>query len=154
MLTTRERVRDDRELRELEELWTAPAALEPLSARPSLLDRLPFVPGWLVAGGWAVFFLVVIGFEPAPEPQMAIPLWADLVFGSMLVLLFTAAFAGRELPRLGFGAATVAGALGMAIAVACQTSGHHMGNWWLFELAATGALFGAAATGLVDRLRR
>ena len=107
MLTTRERVRDDRELRELEELWTAPAALEPLPARSSLLDRLPFVPGWLVAGGWAIFFLVVIGFEPAPEPHMAIPLWADLVFGSMLVLLFTAAFAGRELPRLEIGRAHV-----------------------------------------------
>ena len=154
MLTTRERVRDDRELRELEALWTAPAALEPLRVRPSLLDRLPIVPGWLLAGGWAVFFLVVIGFEPASEPQMAIPLWADLVFASMLTLLFTAAFAGRQLPRLGFGAATVAGALGIAIAVACQASGHHLGNWWLFELGATGALFGAAGTGLVDRLRR
>jgi hypothetical protein len=154
MLTTRERVRDNRELRELEELWAAPAALEPLPARASLLDRLPLLPGWLVAAGWAAFFVVVIGFEPAPEPQMAIPLWADLVFASLLGLLLTAAFAGRELPRLGFGAATVAGALGMVIAVACQTSGHHMGNWWLFELGATGALFGAAATGLLARLRR
>jgi hypothetical protein len=154
MLTTRERVREDRQLRELESLWEAPAALEPLRVRASLLDRVPLVPGWLIAGGWAVFFLVVIGFEPAPEPHMAIPLWADLVFGSLLVLLLTAAFAGRELPRIGFGAATVAGALGIAIAVACQTSGHHIGNWWLFELGATGALFGAATTGLVDRLRR
>jgi len=154
MLTTRERVREDQDLLELEQLWEAPAALEPLSARPSLLDRIPFVPWWLVAGGWALFFLVAFALQPAPTPGMSSPLWADIASAALLLLLVGGAMIGTGLSRIGWSSAVGAGALGIALAVECHASAHHLGNWWLFELGATAALTGAAATGLLDRLRR
>lgn len=154
MLATREHVRADRELRELEELWEAPAALEPPPARASLLDRIPHVPWWVVAGGWVLFFLVAFTFEPAPEPGMATPVWAGVAAATMLLLLFGGATIGRAFSPGGFACAAVAGALGIALAVECHASAHHLGSWWLVELGATCALMGAALTGLVGRLRR
>jgi hypothetical protein len=154
MLTTRERVRDDRELRELEALWQAPSALEPLRVRPSLLDRLPPVRGDWLLYGWVAFFFIAIAFQPAPAHDVASPLWADLVFAGMMIGLLGAIPLGTFSGTAGFTAATAGGAFGIAVAVACSSTGHHLGNWWLFELGATAALTGAAATGLADRLRR
>ena len=57
-------------------------------------------------------------------------------------------------PAPGFAAATLAGPLGIALAVNCRASEHHLGNWWLVELAAAVALTGLAAVGLAQRLRR
>ena len=152
MLTTRDRTRDD-ELQALEELWNAPAALEPLSARPSPIDRLPVVAGRLLASGWIAFFIVLLVATPTPEPGMPTALWADVASAAMLLLLLAAPLLAEMRSGLGFGAATFAGSLGMALAVECHASAHHLGNWWLFELGATAALTGAAALGLVSRLR-
>jgi hypothetical protein len=154
MLTTRDRVREDRQLRELERLWEAPAALEPLRVRASLLDRVPFVPWWFVAGGWVTFFLVSLMLQPSPAPDMAAPLWADVASASLLLLLAGGAMLGREWARVGWTSAVAAGCIGLALAVECHASAHHLGNWWLFELGAAGVLTGAAGAGLVDRLRR
>jgi hypothetical protein len=153
VLATRDRIRDE-ELEKLEALWDAPAALEPLPARAKLLDRLPLVPGWLVAGGWIAFFLVLLVATPAPEPGIPTALWADVASAAMFLLLLGAPLLAEMGSRLGFGAATFAGGLGIALAVECHASAHHLGNWWLFELGATAALAGAAALGLVSRLRR
>jgi hypothetical protein len=154
MLTTRERVRDDSELRELEALWTAPAALEPFSPVLRVLDRLPFVRGDWLLYGWVAFFFLVIAFQPTPAHGVATPLWAHLVFAGMMVGLLAAIPLAIFSGAAGFASATVGGAFGIAVAVACSSTGHHLGNSWLVELGATVALTGAAATGLVDRLRR
>ena len=143
------------EIRELEELWRRPAAPEALAPRPYLRapHRRARLPGILVVGGWIAFFLTVLAFEPTPNPQAVIPLWTNLVFAGMAVSLLAAALLGPLLPRLGFSAAVVGGCCGMAISVACHTTGHHPGAWWIGELVATTALTALAAGGLVERLR-
>jgi hypothetical protein len=153
MPTTKDRVDH---ISELEELWAAPAVPEPVvQPRPPARRRsLPDVGGALVAAGWVAFFLGVLTFEPAPDPQATNPLWGDLVFAGLALALLAGASLGSRLPRLGFAAATVAGALGMVIAVACRTTGHHSSGWWLAELTATAALTALAAAGFASRLRR
>lgn len=148
--TTRDRVD---EIRALEELWAAPAAVEPPVAAPRRLT-LPDVPGNLVAGGWVTFFTLVLLFEPAAEPGAAIPAWAVGVFLLQVALLLGAAGIGPLLAPAGFAAAALAGPLGMLLAVECRAAEHHLGNWWLVELGATAALTGIAAVGLAQRLRR
>ena len=145
--TTRDRTDD---LRALEELWAAPAFGE-AKAPPG---RLPLVPGALVAGGWLAFFVVVSAFQPAPEPGMTWPVWATAVSVVQLLLLMGAAAIGPLFGKVGFGLATIAGPLGIALAVNCRAAEHHLGNWWLAELGATLALAGLAAVGLGQRLRR
>jgi hypothetical protein len=151
MLGTRDRVH---EIRELEELWAAPAAREPGAApRAPRTIRLPQVPGGLVAVGWVAFVVGVMILEPAPDPHATTPLWGHLVVAGWMLGLLAAAFTGPLFARFGFAAATVAGVLGMAISVACRTTGHHPGSWWLVELGATAALTTLAAVGLGGRLR-
>jgi hypothetical protein len=152
MLGTKDRVD---EIRELEELWAAPEAPEPAAAvRASRTRGLPQVPGGLMAAGWVVFVVGVMLFEPAPDPHAATPLWGHLLVAGWALVLLAAAAAGPALPRLGFAAATVAGALGMVISVACRTTGHHTSSWWLVELGMTAALTALAVAGLAGRLRR
>jgi hypothetical protein len=145
--TTRDRTDD---LHVLEELWAAPAFGEP-KAPPR---RLPLVPGGLVAGGWLAFYLAVSAFQPAPEPGMTWPLWATAVSVAQMLLLLGAAAIGPLFARAGFALATLAGPLGIVLAVNCRAAEHHLGNWWLAELGAALALAGLAAVGLAQRLRR
>jgi hypothetical protein len=152
MLTTRDRTD---ELRELEELWEAPAAPEPARAHPGWPQaRPPRIAGAYLAWAWAVFLFAAVALAPPSEPHATTPLWADAVAGSMFLLLAGAALAGRLFGRVGFAAATMAGGLGIATAVACRATEHHLGNWWLVELGAMAVLTGVAAAGLAERLRR
>src|SRR5262245_47601806 len=128
--TTRDRID---ELQALEELWETPA----LGERQAPARRLPLVPGALVAGGWAAFFFIALTFQPPPEPGMTWPVWATTVSVVQLVLLLGAAAVGPLFSRIGFAAAALAGPLGIVLAVNCRAAEHHMGNWWLLELAAT-----------------
>ena len=142
------------EIRALEELWAAPTVGEPRAAAGGRRWSLPSVPGHLVAAGWVAFFTLALLFEPAAEPGAAIPAWAIAVFLVELALLLAAAGIGPLFAQAGFAAATLAGPLGIMLAVECRASAHHLGNWWLAELGATAALTGLAALGLVQRLRR
>jgi hypothetical protein len=144
--TTRDRTD---ELQALEELWAAPA----LGEKPVRRAWLPWVPGALLAGAWLVFYAVVLAFEPRPEPGMTSPVWATTLSAVMLLLLVAAVSVGPVFSKLGFGFATLAGPLGIVLAVNCRASGHHLGSWWLVELGATLALTGLAAVGLSQRLR-
>jgi hypothetical protein len=145
--TTRDR---PDELRGLEELWAAPAYGEAHS-RPY---RLPLVPGALVAGGWLTFFVVAIAFQPQPEPGMTWPAWVTALSVVQITALLGAAAVGPLFPKLGFAAASFAGPIGIVFAVNCRAAEHHLGNWWLVELAAAVALTGLAVAGLAQRLRR
>ena len=149
MLRTRE---GSEQIRELEELWAAPAAPERVPPRRRL--TMPRVEGWHLIAGWLGFFAMLLVFAPMPAENMATPLWGELLIAANLIALLAAAFLGVAFGRLGFGTATVAGCLGMAVAVACTTTGHHSGNWWLAELGFTAALTGVAAAGFGQRLRR
>lgn len=145
--TTRDRTD---ELRNLEELWAAPAFGE----QPVRRARIPRVPGALLAGGWLTLYVVLVAFAPDPEPGMTWPLWATTVSLVMLFALLGAAAIGPAFAKIGFGLAALAGPLGVVLAVNCRASEHHLGNWWLAELGAAVALTGLAAIGLAQRLRR
>ena len=147
--TTRDRVD---EIRALEELWAAPAFGEAPAARVKRRG-LPSVPGQLVAVGWVAFFTLALLFEPAAEPGASVPSWAVAVFVLEVTLLLAAAGIGPLFAQAGFAAATLAGPLGMLVAVECRAAAHHLGNWWIAELGATAALTGLAAFGLAQRLR-
>jgi hypothetical protein len=145
--TTRERTD---ELRALEELWAAPA----LGEQPVRRARLPRVPGTLLAGAWLLFYFAVLPFEPEPAPGMSNPAWGTALIVTMIVTLGMAAGLGALFARTGFALAAAGGVLLSAIAVACTATDHHMGSWWLAELAAAAVLTGLAVTGLIQRLRR
>jgi hypothetical protein len=134
----------------LEELWAAPAYREPETGR----RRLPLVPGALVAGGWLTFYVVVLAFQPAPEPGMTSPAWATALSTVVFMLLLGTAAIGPAYSKLGFAGAALAGPHGIVLAVNCRAAAHHLGNWWLVELAAATALTALAAVGLAQRLRR
>ena len=85
-LTTRDR-KD--ELQALEELWTAPAFGEPGALPATGRRRLPRIPGVLLAGGWFAFFAIALTFEPTPDHELAIPVWATTVSVVMLLLIAT-----------------------------------------------------------------
>jgi hypothetical protein len=150
------------EVEELEALWVAspsdsdeaPATAERISRLRTLLSASSRINGGWIALGWLIFILGVMIFEPSPSPDATIPLWGTLALAGNFVALVAAGLAGPASPRLGFGAATLAGAFGVAISIGCRTTGHHPGSWWLVELGATVALTGLAAAGLARRLRR
>jgi hypothetical protein len=163
-MLTNERTVD---VEELEALWEAspsdpdeaPAATGPAAtgrgSRPRALLSAPSrISGGWIALAWLLFILGMMIFEPSPSPEATIPLWGTLVLAGNLLALVAAALIGPASPRLGFGAATLAGALGVAISIGCRTTAHHPGSWWLVELGATAALTGLAAAGLMGRLGR
>ena len=147
--TTRDR---SDEIQALEELWAAPAAAEP-QPKPERLRAFPLVPGAVLAGAWLAFWFVMVPYEPEPAAGMTNPLWGDIVAWSLLVAVLAAAALGPVLPKAGFALAGIGGLLLVVIAVGCRMTTHHMGNWWLAELAAAVVLTGLAAMGLRDRLR-
>jgi hypothetical protein len=149
--TTRERTD---ELRELEDLWTAPSFGEPGALPAAGRRRLPRIPGVLLAGSWLAFWAIALAFQPEPEHGMTTPVWATAVSTVLLLMLLGAAAIGPAFSKIGFGLAALAGPLGIVLAVNCRAAAHHLGNWWLVELAAATALTALAAVGLAQRLRR
>jgi hypothetical protein len=147
--TTRDRID---EIQALEELWAAPAAAEP-QPKPEQRRAFPLVPGAVLAGAWLAFWFVMVPYEPEPAAGMTNPLWGDIVAWSLLVAVLAAAALGPVLPKAGFALAGIGGLLLVVIAVGCRMTTHHMGNWWLAELAAALVLTGLAAVGLRERLR-
>jgi hypothetical protein len=145
--TTRDRID---EIQALEELWAAPAAVEP---KPVRRRTLPLVPGGLVAGCWIAFILAVELFAPAPAPGMEWAAWAIAVQLVMYGVLFLSAAVGGSSGGAGFGGAVLAGLLLVPLAVNCRAAEHHLGNWWLAELGVAIGLTALAAVGLRQRLR-
>jgi hypothetical protein len=150
-IRTEERDQDDSELRMLEELWAAPVATErePQAGRTSawLRDRL----GWILAGGWLAF-VVSLFLVPAPDPELVVPLWAEALVAAFFLTLGTAGImAALRTGRSAYAAATVAGLVGLGVSAACGATEHHPSAWWIYELAATGALTALAVTGLARR---
>ncbi len=148
--TTRDRID---EIQALEELWAAPAAAEPKPAHERR-RAFPLVPGAVLAGAWFAFWFIMLPYEPEPAAGMANPLWGDIVAWSLLVSVLAAGALGPVLPKMGFALAGLGGLLLTVVAVGCRLTTHHMGNWWLAELAAALVLTGLAAVGLRERLRR
>jgi hypothetical protein len=151
-IRTEEDARDDAELLMLEELWAAPVVAEPRERRPNRISAwLSGRLGWVLAGAWLAF-IVSIFFAPAPDPNLVVPLWAEaLVAGFFLTLGTAGIMAALRTGRSAYGAAAVAGLVGLGVSAACGATEHHPGGWWIYELAATGALTALALTGLLRR---
>jgi peptidoglycan/LPS O-acetylase OafA/YrhL len=147
-------VRDEAaEIERLQALWELPVPeLEQPVRKPgvarTLLARVDERLGSVVAIGWLVFVASVF-FEPAPQPGTETPVWAQgLIAGFFLALGTAGILALAKGGRLAFGAAFVAGLLGLGLAVGCMATDHHPGGWWAWELAATGVLTVLAVAGL------
>lgn len=112
---------------------------------PALRDTL--VVSWLAIS-------VSVFFEPAPNPNVAVPWWSYVLFYSFVGILGTAAFQGvRGRWRPALGCATGAGAIGLLIAYECAATSHHARGWWIYELSAFAYLTVISAVSLVVRAR-
>jgi peptidoglycan/LPS O-acetylase OafA/YrhL len=125
-------------VRELEELWLAPAV------EPARHARRDDVYPWLrraVVAGWAIFLVAVIALAPAGDPSAAVPIWAELTLTAFWGSLVCAAMLGW-LGRGGAALATsaAAGAFGVVVGYACRATEHHTGGWWLVEAGACAGL--------------
>jgi hypothetical protein len=149
VIETQTKPRDDRELAELEALWTTPAA-QPDVPRRRNLDRFRRPLGF----AWGVVLLSLF-LAPAPEQEVATPWYAWVLLGAftLAVIGMFAVFAAGGIGQ-SFGASLVAGALGLAIGVGCLTTEHHAGGWAAYEIGAFSALTLAGALGLRSATKR
>ena len=139
--------RDAEEIQRLEELWRASPSEAPATPAPTRTRQRPWL-GALLTLGW-LGFLVSVFFEPAPDHPNT-PLWGEYLILSFWLTLLGAAILGiARTGRRAYAAATIAGVLGIGLAVACRATEHHLGGWWLYELGATGALTALGAAGLL-----
>ena len=140
-------------LDELEALWALPEQEPERRGRRWRLSSAEEVgPS---AGRYALIWIatiVVVGsLEPAPAAGAQPPgYWyaASAIFwtalgGGLLSLL------GRR--RLAVGCFAAMGFAGIALGIACRTSGHHAGSFWLVETLVFGLLGVACAARLVTR---
>jgi hypothetical protein len=141
----------DAQLRMLEELWAAPVATEPGAQRNRAFSWVGDRLGWILAGGWLAF-VVSLFLAPAPDPALVVPLWAEALVAAFFLTLGTAGImAALRTGRSAYAAATLAGLVGLGVSAACGATDHHPSGWWIYELAATGALTAVAATGFARR---
>src|SRR4051794_39199133 len=117
---------------------------------PAVVARLPR----LVLLAWAVFVFAVIAFEPAPNADAVVPLWANVTIAAFwLTLLGGAGLAWLGLVPAALRASAFAGSLGILLGYSCHASAHHLGAWWLVETGACAAIGLASAVALVARRR-
>jgi hypothetical protein len=129
----------ERPVEPVERAWTCAAFW------PALRDTL--VVSWLAIS-------VSVFFEPAPNPNVAVPWWSWALFYAFVAVLVSAAVLGaRGRWRPGLGCATAAGAIGLVIAYECAATSHHARGWWIYELAAFAYLTVLSAGSLVVRAR-
>jgi hypothetical protein len=141
------RARPTTDLQELEALWDLPARRP--RRDPEFADRLSRRISRVLAWTWPALLVALAVFEPAPAPNVQIPLWAEIV-GDVFLLALLAGIISRFAagPRLALGFFAATGGMGMALGIACRTSGHHTGSWWALETAVFSALTLAALAGL------
>lgn len=132
-----ERRIDDPELRQLEELWNAPARAP---RHPAARRRWR----WALLAAWVATMASIFIMESLwlPASEEAVPMWAQLLaigFSTALMLTLAGLFTGRP---WGFGTSGAAALLGLGIAAACSLSEHHPAALWGFEFAMFAGLAG------------
>ena len=89
---------------------------------------------------WAII-IVSTFFEPAPDPNAAVPLWANVLGFLFLTGMFTTVWGLAGNHKWGLKASLAAATLGLGMAVACGITDHHPAFWWGYEtVAMTGLL--------------
>jgi hypothetical protein len=140
-------------LDELESLWALP---ERTPAKPKRRWRLAAesdvaAAARLYAFVWVGTIVLVGALEPAPAAGVQPPgYWyaASAVFWSALGAGLLSLLGPR---RIALGCFAAMGFAGIALGVACRTSGHHGGSFWLVETLVFGLLGVACAARLVAR---
>ena len=142
------RTRHATDLQELEALWKLPAKRKPRVTPEAARAATKSIAKWL-AIAWPVLLIALIAFEPAPAPQVQVPLWGEIVTNALLLTVLAGIIARFATgPRLPLGLFSAAGAMGIAVGIGCRSSGHHTGSWWAVETALFSALALAAFAGL------
>jgi hypothetical protein len=140
-------------LDELEALWALPERRAKARRRRWRLAAESDVAAAarLYAFVWIGTIVLVGALEPAPAPGVQPPgYWyaATAVFWSALGAGLLSLLGPR---RLALGCFATMGFAGIALGVACRTSGHHAGSFWLVETLVFGLLGVACAARLVAR---
>lgn len=112
------------------------------------------VPGrWPLAMclSWIAVYAMAVVLEPrAADPAAPEPLWAVLLFMTLVGVLGAAGVGLVRRQRLGLIASIGAAGLALGAAVMCPLSGHHTstGAWWFLQMGGFASLMGAGLVGL------
>lgn len=100
---------------------------------------------------WVAVYTMAIVLEPRPaEPQASEPLWAALLFMTLIGALAATCIGLGRRQRLGLVAAVGAAGLALAASVMCPVSGHHQttGAWWYLQMGGFASLMALGLAGL------
>lgn len=115
--------------------------------RPRATDRIPADVSFALGSAWFVCFTIGTALEPEtshPLPVIGVVLGVALLTG---ILVMAVGLAARR--RWGLTASLVSAGLLVASSVACPTTGHHhLGLWWLGQMAVSLALVAATVVAL------
>jgi hypothetical protein len=140
---------------ELEAAWALPSVAERKPSRLRALDRRirPRL-GRSVVVAWILFIVAVFAFEPAGNAEARVPLWVEGLLGAFWLTLALAALAGIRARRVGLALSGAAAGLGIVLAIECRATQHHVGPFWLAELAGSLALLALSAAAFRAASRR
>ncbi|MDP9225358.1 MAG: hypothetical protein M3P18_16245, partial [Actinomycetota bacterium] len=93
-------------------------------------------PGGDIRRAWSrgllvlwTLILVSTLFEPAPNPNAVVPLWASVLGFAFLTGFFTTAWGLASNQPWGIKASMATATLGLAMAAACAVTDHHPAFW-------------------------
>jgi hypothetical protein len=134
---------------ELERLWEAPAR-EPSRSRAAGRRLL----AWAVPVAWIAAIVSLSVLEPTPH-DLQIPGWVDALSTIFFLVLAGSAFAAllRRAPIALAGSLAAAG-IGIVLAWSCRSTAHHLGSWWLVELAVFSGLAALSGAALLSKRQR
>lgn len=151
-------VSSDRQLNELHDDQFRRVELEPAVPQAPRLARWLTEEGvvrgrWPLAVGlsWIAVYTMAILLEPRPtHPEAAEPLWATLLFMTLMGVLTATCVGLVRRQRLGLVASVAAAGLALGAAVMCPVSGHHagVGAWWFLQMGGFASLMALGLAGL------
>lgn len=100
---------------------------------------------------WIAVYAMAILLEPRPaEPEASEPLWAVLLFMTLMGALAATCVGLARRQRLGLVASVGAAGLALGAAVMCPVSGHHQttGAWWFLQMGGFASLMALGLAGL------
>jgi len=107
-------------------------------------------PGVVCLSWIAVYAMAILLEPPAANPDAPEPLWAMLLFFTLMCALGSACIGLARRQRLGLVASVGAAGLALGAAIMCPVSGHHqaVGTWWYLQMGGFTCLAGLSLVGL------
>ncbi|MDP9402517.1 MAG: hypothetical protein M3P85_04120 [Actinomycetota bacterium] len=106
---------------------------------------------------WIAVYTMAILLEPRPADATASePLWAVLLFMTLMGALAATCLGLARRQRLGLVASVAAAGLALGAAVMCPVSGHHeaTGAWWFLQMGGFASLMALGLAGLTQARSR